>query len=200
MKTFIITGSPAREENREFLSTLFPDAKKVRASMFPENPRFGLFVTMFNLFASLTDYDGPVLVLEDDAHPTDSYTTDWLTSPLPENFNMVYLGYNLHRQAIAKSGSMYVPVNSCSVVALHSVIYSKEGREQCMDVLRSNSSMCASDNGTPVDVVFDAYIDNRYIHRDLLFTQLPGFSDIEKTQVDYRRYLENQRTKNLTLL
>lgn len=132
------------------------------------------------------------LVLEDDcsflSNPV--VAIENAINDLPADFDLLFLGGNVHKPAIKYSEHLY-RLTAC--VGNHAVLYTR----RVMDELAAAYETATQ----PTDMIVDKQIvqaGKSYITSPLLAVQYPGFSDIEQKETDYQSLLIDRYHKNVS--
>lgn len=160
-----------------------------------ENGRLGLTLTMEQLFAHClkNNYDN-VFVFEDDAKIlTNEYIEiiDKCIHQLPENYDLLYAGCNLHGKCKRYSENLLI---ASGMYSSHSILYSRQAIEKILPLLHTYNTYdkLLVEEIQPYESSFCSY--------PLLVTQESGYSDIAGKEVNYDRYIEkryNEKTKGI---
>lgn len=155
-----------------------------------KNGAMGLRDTMIRLFTECLEnnYD-KVLVLEDDClfvEDINKYMPLCLQQ-LPYKFDLFYLGAHVIKPFKKYSENLLILNGALST---HAIVYSKKAIEKILPMFIKQT--LTERNITPIDMMLcnKIVIDgNCYISYPFLAKQRNGFSDIQKMEIDYDKYI-----------
>lgn len=198
----ILVSLKEREDRRadtfkEFANAGVPPVFSVWNAVKDPDGRRGLIATMQEIFeARLREpHDTPLLILEDDikiVQPGYSKKLERVLAQLPADFKLLYLGCNLAGEFTRYSDNLLLAKDMYSS---HAILYSRAAIEAILPGLK---------NATAYDRALATGIQKTggcYCAFPMLMSQRDGYSDIEKREVRYQRFLENrfaQKTAALT--
>ena len=199
-KTFIIS-LPGRLDRLipliDYLKSIGFDYSVVSAIKNSDG-RKGLILTIEKLFGDILKEDGDIfLILEDDCkfltNPID--TIEKCFEQLSDDFDMLFLGCNLWQNKVEKYSENLILLQDA--YALHSVIYSRNGMAKILGAIHEMKDV------VPLDVLIKekVMVENKcFCSIPMITTQIDSYSDIEKRNTKYSKFLEErfaEKTKHL---
>lgn len=152
--------------------------------MYADDGRIGLMKALVNVFIA---HDGNIMVFEDDVQFTVNVKNvlGQALSELPDEWDMLYLGANL-----CKPTAPYSPhlVRIRGALAAHAVLYNRRMVPEYLAHLNRVVAQGYVADQSDISDVFLTTIQERgmtYLTVPTLATQRPGWSDIEKREVNY---------------
>lgn len=150
----------------------------------------GIRQTMIGLFTHiLTETEhAEVLILEDDVeflNPDVKSAIGLAMSELPQDYDILFLGANCYKPLKPYSKHL---LQLTGAVANHALIYTRKAVQELLTIYTDNPLGIT-------DSLMDMYIVSRgtcYILNPQIAIQRPGFSDIEKRDVDYTPYIQRR--------
>lgn len=215
IKTFVInieSRSDRMIKIREDLEKIGLKFERFNAIHDTKYGRIGLLKTIEKLLQHCIDSDiKEAFILEDDTKfivPNPIEMFDECRSQLPVDYDLFYLGCNLHQDSIEKYSPNLIKLTKAW--ACHAILYSETGIVKVLSAVRSELSKIANDperkeakNVLPLDTTIIRFVQNDgkcYGSFPMLCTQYPGISSIENRHVDYAKFLEDKfakKTKHL---
>lgn len=164
------------------------------------NGKLGLLLTMEKLLTeSMYAEFEQILVLEDDCNFIVDDVKEQIEKcllQLPKDFDCLYLGVNLFQKNVELYSENLIKLESG--YATHAIIYSKKGIRKVLEAIRSKKL-----NQWALDEIMVKLIQPQgscFAAYPMVVTQSNGYSDIEKKEIKYDRFLTDrfkERTAHL---
>lgn len=170
------------------------DVEYFDATLNIESGAVGLRDTMIRLFRHcLENGFSKILIFEDDVEFINdiNYYMPLCLEQLPANFDLFYLGAYVVKPFKARHSENILKLNGA--LTTHAVAYSKKVMQKILPLMEKHSM--SSRDKTTVDMLLMnkvVCLGNSYISYPLLAKQRSGYSEIEKREVNYDKYIEDQ--------
>lgn len=167
------------------------------------NGAHGLFQTMLGIFNSAIENNyNNILIFEDDVQLADNVNEIMkrVVKELPSDYDLVYLGANVNAPLYVVPGCDHI-LQCNFAIATHAVGYSRKGIERFLE--KKTLMQGIGQKFIPVDMelVTQVQIRNKtYVVNPMLAFQRPGFSDVEKRDVDYKNFIQERFQQRLNEL
>lgn len=171
---------------------------QVFEASFREIGIIGLRDTMIRLFIECLErgYEN-VLVLEDDFRVLEDLNIymPLCLEQLPKNYDLLYLGGYVIRPFVRKHSENLLVLDK--ILTTHAICYSKKAMQLLLPIFAEQSANPM--DKTPIDMVILNRVlcnQNSYITYPLLVSQMNGYSYIQKQEIDYTKYIEQEYASN----